>query len=431
MGELTGIAVVVVLLLLLLGAGVPVAFALLASSFVAFALILPPEQITVTASTLWSSMNSSVLAAVPLFILMGELFARSRMSQTAYAGMAGILDRLPGGLLHSNIAACAVFAAASGTSVGTAAAMGRVATPQLNERNYPRPLTYGSLAAGGTLGILIPPSIALIIYGLITSTSIVRLFAAGLIPGLALALLFVLLIGTLSATYYKGRMPRPEPLTILRKLWGAIGVVPLLAVIGLVLGSLYFGLATPTESGAIAVLGMAVLATAGRIGWRSVLEALRATVGISGMVLTILMSAALMSYIFTVSGISSMLGDAAADFTGSRYLILLLMAVVFLVLGMFLDPISVLALTLPVAFPVAQSLGFDPIWFGVFVVVNIELGLITPPIGLNLFVIKGVDPTAEWRDILLGSFPFAASMLLFLVILALWPPIALWLPGHI
>lgn len=432
MAELVGLLSISGVLVLLLAFGVPVAFSLLGSAVVGFLLFLDPAQITVIGTTLWQSVNDPIVAAVPLFILMGELFARSRLSASTYDSLSGLLSKLPGGLLHSNIAACAVFAAASGSSVGTAAAMGRAATPQLNSRGYPRSLTYGSLAAGGTLGILVPPSLALIIYGVLTGTSIGQLFIAGLLPGLALAGLFSLLIVLLAVTHYRTAMPAATPRALIDRLRGMVGLAPLLAVVVLVLGSLYFGVATPTESGAVGAAGMAVLTGAGwKLPWRQVGDALRDTVAITGMILTILMAAALMSYIFSISGVASTLADAAADFEGSRYLILLIMGLIFLLLGMFLDPISVLALVLPVAFPISQALGFDPLWFGIFVTVNVELGLITPPIGLNLFILKSVDPGSQWHQVIRGAMPFAVTMMVFLVLLAMWPELATSLPARV
>lgn len=432
MAEIVGLIAISVVLLLLLALGVPVAFSLLGSSVVGFLLFLDPAQITVMGPTLFGSVNDSVVAAVPLFILMGELFARSRLSSSTYQSLSGLVGRLPGGLLHSNIAACAVFAAASGSSVGTAAAMGRAATPELNSRGYPRAMTYGSLAAGGTLGILIPPSLALIIYGVLTGTSIGQLFIAGLVPGLLLATLFSAVIVVLAMTWYRDDMPVDAARGVLERLRGIVGLIPLLLVVVLVLGSLYFGIATPTESGAVGVAGMAAVAGIGwKLPWRDVLAALRDAVALTGMILTILMSAALMSYIFAISGIAGRLADAAAAFEGSEFLILLAMGVVFLLLGMFLDPISVLALVLPVAFPISQALGFDPLWFGIFVTVNVELGLITPPIGLNLFILKSVDPTSKWDQVIRGAMPFAAVMVLFLVLLTIVPELATALPDGV
>lgn len=428
--ELVGFAIAICVLLGMLALGVPVVFAILAASITSFMLFLPPEQISVIGSVLWGSIGTSTLAAVPLFVLMGEIFSRSGLSDKAYNGMAGLLERLPGGMLHTNIAASSVFAAASGSSVGTAVAIGRTATPQLNARGYPRELSYGSLAAGGTLGILIPPSLAFIVFGVLTSTSIGDLFVAGIIPGLALAGSFILVIVVLSLTVFRDRMPASvgySPMQIIRNLGG---VIPLIVVVVAVIASMYFGIATTTEAGAVGAFAMLLLALKSVVKDKSILvQSLRNTVSLTGMILTILMSSALLSYVVTVSGIGRDITNAAESFGGSKYLLILALFLIMLVMGMFLDPTSVLALLLPIVFPIGMAVGVDPLWLAVFMVVNLEMGLITPPVGLNLFILKSVDPTAQWSQLIRGAIPFLIVMTLFLVLLVAVPGIATWLPG--
>lgn len=429
--EAFGLFVTTGVLLVMLILGVPVVFSILTASITAFLVFLPPEQISVIGSVMWGSIGKSVLAAVPLFILMGELFSRSGLSDRAYDGMSGALDRLPGGMIHTNIAACSVFAAASGSSVGTTAAIGRTAMPQLNSRNYPRELSYGSLVAGGTLGILIPPSLAFIVFGVLTGTSIGDLFVAGIIPGLFLSGSFVALVFLLALTLYRDRMPAVVKTPAVVALKNLIGVVPLIMVIVVVVASMYFGIATTTEAGAVGAMAMLLLGLKGVIKDRSVLvESLRSTVTLTGMILTILMSSALLSYVVTVSGIGRDLQRAAENFAGSTLILIFLLFLVMLVMGMFLDPTSVLALLLPIVFPISQALEIEPLWLAVFMVVNLELGLITPPIGLNLFVLKSVDPTATWSQLFRGPIPFVGVMVLFLGLLILIPGLATWLPGQ-
>lgn len=429
--EFIGLGISLLVLLLLLALGVPVTFCVLAASVTSFVVFLPPAQIGVIGSVLWGSIATSVLAAVPLFVLMGEVFARSGLSDRAYRGLSGVFDRIPGGMLHTNVAACSVFAAASGTSIGTMVAIGRSALPQLHARDYPRELSYGTLLAGGTLGILIPPSLAFIIFGVLTGTSIADLFMAGLIPGLALAGLFSLTVAVLAVTRYKSRMPRPEKPSFGQTLRGLVGVVPLLGVVVIVLGSIYFGIATATEAGAVGALAMLLLALRSVVSDRSMfVESLLRTVSLTGMILTILMSSALLSYVVTISGMGRRIQNAVVEFgEGGTVLLFVVLAVVMLLMGMFLDPVSVLALVLPVVFPVSQALDVDPLWLAVFMVVNLEMGLLTPPVGLNLFVLKSVDPTSTWPQLLRGSVPFLAAMAGFLVLLALVPGLATWLPA--
>ncbi len=424
-----GIAVLSILLVVLLLLGVRIAFAMLGVSILGLVFLLPTQQLSAIGSVIWSSVNNPLLTSVTLFILMGEIFAQSGMGNSIYSAMTPLVSRIPGGLLHSNIVACSIFAATSGSSVGTAAAISAVAIPQLNARHYPRYLTYGSLAAGGTLGILIPPSLSMIIYGVLTGTSIGKLFIAGIIPGILLASFFSLCIGVL-AWMKPHSMPPRETLGIGASLKALVGVTPLMIVVVLVLGSLYLGVTTPTESAAIGVVGVGgIAALHRRLSPRVIATAVANTVGVSAMIVTILISSAVLNYIVGFLGVAARISDAIMHIGVSPNFVLFVLFIAYLIMGMLLDTISILVLTIPVVFPSMVALGFDPVWFGVWVTVNIELALITPPVGLNLFIIKGVDPTADWKDILIGSLVFSIILTAFIFVISVMPSLATWLPS--
>ncbi|MHB8794312.1 MAG: TRAP transporter large permease [Candidatus Nanopelagicales bacterium] len=415
-------------LLILLALGVPVFFSLVLVAIGGTLLLLPETQLGSIGPKTWGGAVVPSLAAIPLFVLMGELFAASRVSDRTYGAMEPLASRVPGGLLHSNIAASAVFAAASGSSVGTAASMGSVALPRLHALGYPKPLSYGSLAAGGTLGILIPPSLGLIIYGILTGTSIGDLFIAGIIPGVALALTFSLVIVIMTR---RVKMPPRSHSTLLKDVRALVPVLPVLGVVGLVIASLYFGVVTPSESAIVGLFGMTVIVLF-YLPWpdrAKTASLLKSTLMTSSMVITIVIGAALVGHVVAYLGIPTTIAEWLIGLGMGKYTLLLVLMVIYVLLGMFLEPISLIALTVPVIFPIVVALGIDPLWFGIFLTVLLEVGLITPPVGLNLFVIRGVDPEASWGDIVRGAFPFAVAMIIFGLVLIAFPSIATWLPG--
>jgi len=384
----------------------------------------------------WGAMENFSLTAVPLFVLMAEIIVQTGLSLRIYRGLSVLVRRLPGGLLQTNIASCGIFAAISGSSVATAAAIGTVALPQLKSRGYGRRLSLGSLAAGGTLGILIPPSVAMIIYGTFTQTSIAKLFVAGVLPGLLMLALFMLYIG-LRALLRPDSIAEPGQAIAKEESEGlgawrttvqtAADLLPFVTLIALVIGSLYLGWATPTESGAIGVVGAAAIAGIWAKPtfadfWRSLV----ASAQITGSVLFIVYSAFLFSYAINLSGLPKDLTAWLVEIELSPIAFLIAIFLLYTFLGCIMDSLGMIVITIPLLLPVILQYGIDPIWFGVALVVLIELGQITPPLGLNLFVVQGISG-AKLSDVVRGTLPFYFLMILVLALLTIWPEIALWM----
>jgi C4-dicarboxylate transporter, DctM subunit len=378
----------------------------------------------------WGSMNSFTLTAIPMFILLAEMMQHSGISFRIYRGLAKIVSGLPGGLLQTNIVGCALFAAISGSSVATAAAIGGVALPQLVRRNYDRPLAAGSLAAGGTLGILFPPSLAMIVYGSFTDTSVAKLFMAGVVPGLMLTLMFMTYLG-LRARF--GRVTRPaEPgLQSFAEFLAALSdVLPFAVLITGIMGSIYLGLATPTEAAAGGcVLSLLICLVWGELTWPKLLDAVRRTIHIVGNLLFIIYSAYIFAYAIGIAGIGERLtGWLVAQHLGYVPFFLALF-VLYTVLGCLVESIGMIVITVPLLQPVLSSYGIDQIWFGVLLVMYIELGQISPPIGINLFVIQSIWD-GKLSDVVLGTIPFHLIMFVLLGLLMWFPQLALWLPSQ-
>ena len=376
----------------------------------------------------WGSMNSFTLTAIPLFILMSDVLVRSGLSDGFYRGLSVLVQRLPGGLLQTNIAGCAFFAAISGSSVATAAAIGTVAVPQLRERGYSTSMSYGSLAAGGTLGILIPPSIAMIIYGAFTETSIAQLFMAGLIPGIALTLLFMIYIAV-RAWMSPEIAPRNTEAVSFRQVVAALkAILPFVVLMLTVLGGIYLGVTTPTEAGAIGALRAIVISVVwGGRRIKSFMEALDNSVRISCMIMLIILCAHIFAYAVEFAGLGTNLANWLVSFNLGRLEYLSLLFVVFMILGCVVDSIGMILLTVPLIFPTLLALGIDPIWFGVALVLLIELGQITPPLGLNLFVLQG-SAADRLGIVIRGTIPYYFIIVFFLILLTIYPQIAMWLP---
>ncbi len=377
----------------------------------------------------WSSSNSFTLTAIPLFILMAEILLQTGLAARLYRGLAQITRVLPGGLLQTNILGCALFSAISGSSVATAAAIGTVAVPELKQRSYPMRMAYGSLAAGGTLGILIPPSIALIIYGTFTESSIVKLFAAGLIPGLCLVGLFCLYI----AVFGRGYVHASATASDTDRSGGSVltDVLPVVALIALVLGSLYLGVATPTEAAAVGcIVAFAIAMALGEFSVEKMRRALHRTTRTSATILFIVIAAFLFSFAMAISGASGALTDFVVSLELSRLAFLLAIAAIYIVLGLFIESIAMMVITVPLLMPAFAIYGIDPVWFGVFLVILIEIGQVTPPFGLNLFVIQSVND-ADYVDVVAGALPYFAILLVMVGLLLAFPHLALWLPGFV
>jgi len=378
----------------------------------------------------WTSTNSFTLTSIPMFILMAEVMLQSGLSHRLYVGLSRTFRLLPGGLFQVNVAACAAFAAISGSSVATAAAIGTVALPQLAQRNYDRKMSAGSLAAGGTLGILIPPSIAMIIYGTFTETSIAKLFMAGMLPGILLALFYMILIG-LRVMVNPALAPKEVETLGAGQLFATIReLAPLLLLIGSVLGSIYAGIATPTEAAAVGSCIAIVFALIwGELPVRLFRRAVQNTIRISGTIMFIVVTAYMLSYAVGISGLGKNMSQWIIGLDLGRTGFLLSLIVLYSILGSLMDSIGMIVITVPLIFPALVAYGVDPVWFGVLLVLLIELGQITPPFGINLFVIRGIWRDSTLEEVTLGSIPFYGCMFLMIGLLFLLPGLALWLPS--
>ncbi len=422
---ISGFIVMVGLMLL----GLPIAAVMLLLGLVGGVMAFGFAFFASSASVAWGVLSDNNLTSIPLFVLLGEFLLRSGMADRMYTVFAAWLGRLPGGLLHTNIGCCALFAATSGSSVATAATIGTVALPSLRKNGYPMSDSLGSLAAGGTLGIMIPPSINFIIYGSMTNTSVGKLFIAGIIPGLALTALFMLWI-------FLSHSLRAEKVAVIDVPWAErIGLLRHLiepvVVFGVVMGTLYAGIATATESAALGlVVAFGFIVAQGKLSLSLLENCFLSSAKTTGMILLIVLGAFVLNLALSLTGIGEALTKWVTGFGLGRVQLLLALIVFYLILGMFMDTLSMMVATIPLAYPVVQSVGVDPIWFGVFIVLMCELGLITPPVGMNLFVVQGIRPDGgPVTDVIKGAIPYAVIMLLFALLLIAVPGIATWLPN--
>ena len=381
---------------------------------------------------IWGVQNENILTAIPLFVLLGELLLRSGIADRMYGTLALWLGRLPGGLLHTNIGCCSLFAATSGSSVATAATVGTVALPALTSRGYSQRRSLGSLAAGGTLGILIPPSVNLLIYGSLANESIGRLFIAGIVPGVALTLLFMGYI-VLESIVDRGshNVAKPDKAPLSERISSLRHLVPPIIIFGIVMGSIYMGIATPTESAALGVVTALLFAWKERkVSFEFLDLCFRQTAKTTGMILLIITAAFMLNVTLALGGIAQTMTEWVSSFGLSPVNLLLALIVFYLFLGMFMDVLSMQVLTIPVALPIVTAVGIDPIWFGIFIVLMCELGMITPPVGMNLYVVHGVrQDGGPFSDVVYGAIPYALIMILFTILLIWVPEIVLWLPN--
>ena len=427
-----GVEVVVVfaVFLALLAAGMSIPFAIGVPALVYLLLHGGPLALKGLGLVSWGSMDSFTLTAIPLFILMAEILQHSGLSFRIYRGLSKIVARIPGGLLQTNVAGCAVFAAISGSSVATAASIGSVALPQLIRRDYDRRLAAGSLAAGGTLGILFPPSLAMIVYGSFTETSVAKLFMAGVIPGLMLTAMFMAYI-SVHASLKQDVAPREAgPGDWAGVLAAAADVLPFLVLITIIMGSIYLGLTTPTEAAAVGCLfGIVISVIWGDLTLAAFIAAIRRTVRVLGNILFIIYTAYVFSYAISVAGVGDEVTAFLVGLHLSKMAFFFALFALYTVLGCLVESLGMIVITVPLLYPVLLRYGFDPIWFGVILVMFIELGQISPPIGINLFVIQSIWD-GKLSEVVLGTIPFHLIMFVLLLMLALWPELALWLPAH-
>ncbi|MDQ2780123.1 MAG: TRAP transporter large permease subunit [Pseudomonadota bacterium] len=377
----------------------------------------------------WTSSNDFLLVALPLFILLGELLLRSGLAEKMYGSLARWLSWLPGGLMHSNIAACALFAATSGSSLATAATVGAVALPQAERFGYNERLFLGTLAAGGTLGILIPPSINMIVYAVLTNTSVPRLYLAGIVPGVLLALSFMAIVAV-ACSFKPAWGGRRVTSTLAACIAGLVHLVPPLGIFLVVVGSIYAGLATPTEAASLGVMAGLLLAWwSEALSWQMLREALLGTMRSTGMIMLIIVAAYFLNFVMSAIGLTTRLTDVIQNLGLSKWQTLFAVIVFYVVLGCFMETLSLMITTIPVVAPVMQALGFDMVWFGIVVIVLVEAALITPPVGLNLFVVHNVRGRGSMNDVIIGTAPFVLALFALLLLLALFPGLALWLPA--
>jgi C4-dicarboxylate transporter, DctM subunit len=380
---------------------------------------------------IWNSSSEYILIAIPMFVMLGEVLLRSGIAERVYNAIAKWLTWLPGGLMHANIGTCAMFAATSGSSVATAATVGVVALPQVKIRGYDEPLFLGTLAAGGTLGILIPPSINFILYGLLTSTSVPRLYLAGMIPGLVLTAFFMLIVlGYCLIDPKKGGTPIDttwgERFSSLKDL-----IAPLF-IFFVVVGSIYAGWATPTEAASMGVFAALILAAWERaLNWKMLKAVFEGTMRTTAMIMLIIIAAQFLNFVLASIGLTDGIGKAIEGLNLGKYGTMILIVIFYLILGCFMETISMMILTTPFIYPIVIKLGWDPIWWGIVLTILIEAALVTPPVGLNLYVVQGLRESGGIGDVIKGALPFVFGMLALIGLLMIAPDVALWLPNSV
>jgi len=423
------VAVLVLLSLLLLS--IPVAATLavlglsLGSIFSQYPLYKTLGEIS------WTAGTDFLLLAIPLFVLLGEILLRAGIAERTYKALYLWLSWLPGGLMHANIATSAMFAATSGSSVATAATITTVALPQARKYGYAESLFSGSIAAGGTLGILIPPSINLIVYGFLTNVSIPKLFLAGIVPGLLLAVLFMACIIVIclinpKVAGYKLKSTWPQRLDCLKDL------LPVLFIFVIVVGSIYGGIATPTESAALGVLAaLGLAAFYSKLNFTMLREVVEGTMRTTAMIMLILFAAYFLNFILASIGLTTMLSEFVNNLGLSPMYTIAVIIGMYIVLGFFVETLSLMVITIPIVAPVVTGLGFDPIWFGILLILLIEMALITPPVGLNLYVVQGIRQRGSITDVMIGSVPFVAMIILMIALMLIYPDMALVLSKYV
>jgi len=442
--NILGIIVGLVSLVFLLS-GMPIAFALGVPSVLFILLFMDSHQFDLIAHTMFDGLNDFGLLAIPLFILMGSIIASTKTGADLYEGLHRWLHRLPGGLAVSNIVSCAIFSALCGSSPATAAAIGTMGIPEMRKRGYPDSLATGCIVAGGTLGILIPPSVTMIIYGIATQTSIGKLFLAGVIPGILITIMmcmWVVMYSQWARLKRSGGGARPsisgigteffESVTYSwkEKMSAISRVIPFIFLIVIIMGSLYGGWATPSEAAGVgSVAALFLVMAIYKLRLKDYEKVLRMTVKESTMILMIIAASFLFGAVMTKLYITQSIINAIVGAGLSKWSLMIMINIFMLVLGCFMPPVAIILILAPILYPVLVKYGFDPIWFGVIMTINMEVGLITPPVGLNLYIVQGIAPDVPLSKVLVGSFPFVLILLLGIAICSIWPELTLWLPN--
>jgi tripartite ATP-independent transporter DctM subunit len=430
MNDMMITGLLVLTLFLILGSGVWIGLTLSGVAWVGMQLFSARPAGDAMAMTIWGSASSWTLTALPLFIWMGEILFRTRLSQDMFKGLAPWMQALPGRLLHTNVVGCAIFAAVSGSSAATCATIGKMTLPELQKRGYPEDMVIGTLSGSGTLGLLIPPSIIMIVYGVAADVSIAQLFIAGVLPGLLLAGLFSGYIIVWSLRHPDQIPPRDAPMSFLEKLEASSSLIPVVLLIAAVLGSIYTGFATATEAAAVGVVGSLVLSTLqGSMSWSVFKQALMGATRLYCMIALILAGAAFLTLSMGYIGLPRHLAEWIGGLGLSPFALIMALMAFFILLGCFLDGISMVVLTMGVLMPTVQKAGIDPIWFGIFVVFVVEMAQITPPVGFNLFVLQGMTGK-QLPYIARVSMPMFFLMVGAVLLIYFVPGIVTWLPAQ-
>ncbi len=415
-------------LLIFLGSGVWVGISMIGVSTIGMMMFTSRPVGDAMATTMWSMGSSWSLTALPLFVWMGEILFRTKLSENLFKGLSPWLAKLPGGLIHVNILGCAIFAAISGSSAATVATVGKMSIPELRKRNYPERFLLGTLAGSGTLGLLIPPSIILIIYGVTVEESIAKLFIAGIIPGIGLALLFMTYVVIWSLKNKKIMPLISEDFSFLEKIKKSGQLLPVVLLIFSVIGSIYAGIATATEAASLGVLGALVLSYFQKsLNKESFTKSLLGATKTSCMIAFILAGSSFLTLAMAFTGLPKNLAVFIDTLQLSPYMLLVVLTLFYIILGMFLDGISAVVLTMAIIEPMIRQAGFDMIWFGIYLVIVVEMAQITPPVGFNLFVLQGMAKK-DMGFIARSAFPLFLLMILAVIIIIAFPQLALWLP---
>jgi tripartite ATP-independent transporter DctM subunit len=419
---------VLLVMVVLLCSSMWIGFALLGTGLLSLEWFRDVPIQRILAQDVWSRLNADELVTLPLFVLMGDILFFSKLSESLFRGIAPWVQRSPGGLLHVNVIGCTIFAAVSGSSAATTATVGRMTLRELLKRGYDKDMAMGSLAGAGTIGLMIPPSIPMIVYGVLADVSILDLFIAGVVPGLIIAVMFIGWI-MLQAWWRPSVQPAdPEVYTWAQKVESLKDLLPVSLLILSVIGSMYSGLASVTEAAAVGVAGaLAISVAQGLMSWRNLGRALLSTVRTCSMIGLILLGALFLAKVMTMLGIPGETGQWVKSLELSPYMLIFTLLVVYLILGTALDGLSAMVMTLPVVFPLVLASGFDPVWFGIFLIITIELSNVSPPVGFNLFIIQQMTGESQTR-VAKSSLPYCSLMLVLIVVMTVWPGLITWLP---